>query len=291
MGDLGGAVEAEGKADGAEAAVDVELHVAEAEGAFDVLLAHGREDERAEDGQADLAAVGVAGEHGVDPGEAGMADDVVDEVGLVAHEDDGGAGSVGDGEVEIGVAGAGVVGAAEPEVVGATLDGDVAVDEHGRAVGREGGDDVAGPDTDVVVAEAGVALRRLEAFEDLGGDAGGAPGVLVGGGTAADEVSGDEDEVGVELVGEVDGMAEEPGLGVLLEVDVGELDESESDKGVGELADPERTLGDLDLVARVGTAVGGEGEPGGGRPDEEAATGDGPRAKVTISRRNDGHSS
>ena len=68
-------------------------------------------------GRRHLAAVGVAGEHRVDPGEARMADDVVDEVRLVAHEDDGRAGRVGDGEVEVGVAGAGVVGAAEPEVV------------------------------------------------------------------------------------------------------------------------------------------------------------------------------
>ena len=255
-----------GKADGAEAAVDVELHVAELEAAFDVLLAHGREDERAEDRQADLASVGVAGEHRVDPGEARMADDVVDVVRLVAHEDDGRAGGVGDGEVEVGVAGAGVVGAAEPEVVGAALDGNVAVDEHGRAVGRERGDDVAGADADVVVAEAGVALRRLEALEDLGGDAGGAPGVLVRGGAAADEVAGDENEVGVKLVDDVDGVLEEPGLGVLLEVDVGELNESESDEGVGEFADGEGALGDLDLVARVGAAVGGEARARRRRP-------------------------
>ena len=77
-------------------------------------------------------------------------------------------------------------------------------------------------------------------------------------------------------------MLEEPGLGVLLEVDVGELDESESDEGVGEVADLEGAVGDLDLVARVGATVGGEREPGGGGTDEEAATGDGPRAKVTI---------
>ena len=42
---------------------------------------------------------------------------------------------------------------------------------------RERVDDVAGADADVVVAEAGEALGRLEALEDLGGDAGGAPGV------------------------------------------------------------------------------------------------------------------
>ena len=73
MGEFGGAVEAEGHAYGADAAVDVELHVVEVEEAFDVFFAHGGKDEGAEDGEADLAAVGVAGEHEVDEREGGGA--------------------------------------------------------------------------------------------------------------------------------------------------------------------------------------------------------------------------
>ena len=123
-GDLRWAVEAEGQAYGADAAVDVELHLVEAEVAFGILLAHGREDERAEEGEADLAAVGVAGEHEVDERAAGVGDDVVGVVGLVGHEDDGAVGFGGDGEVEVGVAGAGVVDAAEPEAGAVAFDGD-----------------------------------------------------------------------------------------------------------------------------------------------------------------------
>jgi len=82
------------------------------EHAFDVLLTHGREDEWAEDGKADLAAVGVAREHEVDEREAGVEDDVLDVVRLVAHEDDGCAGVWGDGKVQVGDAGSGIVGAA-----------------------------------------------------------------------------------------------------------------------------------------------------------------------------------
>ena len=48
--DLRWAVEAEGQAHGADAAVDVELHLVEAEVSFDVLLSHGRKDEGAGDG-------------------------------------------------------------------------------------------------------------------------------------------------------------------------------------------------------------------------------------------------
>ena len=36
--------------------------------------------------------MGVAGEHEVDDGEAGVTDDAVGVVGFVGHEDDGGAG-------------------------------------------------------------------------------------------------------------------------------------------------------------------------------------------------------
>ncbi len=126
---------------------------------------------------------------------------------------------------------------------------------------REGTDDVLGADGDVVVAEAGEALGRAEFGEDLGGDAGGAPGDAVGSGAAGDEVAGEENEVRVEAVDGLDDALKEPGLGVLLEVDVGELDDAEADEGVGEIAEGEGALGDLDLVARVGAGVGGSASP------------------------------
>ncbi len=88
-GDFGGAVEAEGKANCSDASIDVELHSAELVGAFGVDAAQGREDKGAEDGEADLAAVGVAGEHEVDQGAARVGDDDVGEVGRVDHEEDG----------------------------------------------------------------------------------------------------------------------------------------------------------------------------------------------------------
>lgn len=114
-GDLRRAVEAKGKSHGADATVDVELHVAEPEVAHDVLLTHGWKDERAVEGHADLASVGVAGEHEVDEVAARMLDDGIGVVGLVDHEDDGTIGVRGNGQVEIGVAAAGVVGAADPD--------------------------------------------------------------------------------------------------------------------------------------------------------------------------------
>jgi len=77
------AVEAEGKTYRADAAVDVELHLVEAEVALDVFLSEGREDKRAEEGESHLAAVGVACKHQVDERTAGMLHDVIGVVGLM----------------------------------------------------------------------------------------------------------------------------------------------------------------------------------------------------------------
>jgi len=227
------AVEAEGQAYGADASVDVELHVIEVEHAFYVLLTHGRQNQRAEDGETDLAAVGVSGEHEVDERKAGVLDDAFDVVRLVAHKDYGCAGVGGNGEIEVGDAGAGVVGATEPEEIATALEGEVAVDEDGGSVGFERWDDVIGTDVDVVVAEDAEALGGLEGGEDFGSKAGGFPGLLEGKRAAADEVSGDEDEVWSHGVDLRDHVLEEVGLGEFFEMDVAELDDAEVLEGVG----------------------------------------------------------
>jgi len=280
-GEFGGTVQAEGQADRADAAVDVELHVSEVEEAFDVLLAHGGKDQRADEGKADLAAVGVTGEHEVDERKARVVNDLVHVVGLVAHEENGGAGVGGDGEVEIGRAGGGVVGAAEPEDVAATLEGGVAVDEDGGSMRLEWCDDVFGANGDIVVAEDAEALRGFEGGEDLGTEAGGPPGDRGGARSIADEVSGDQDEVGGEGVDLGDHAFKEEGLGVLLEVNVAHLDDAEALEGVGEIVDGEGAVGDLELVAGVGSGVSGQSEAGsGGGIAEKAAARDGGRFRV-----------
>ena len=141
VGDFGRAVKAERQAHGAEATVYVELHMAEVEEALDVPLAHWGEQERADDGEANLAAVGVAGEHEVDEREAGVLYYGVDEVGLVAEEDDGSLGVGRDGEIQVADGGSGVAGSGEPDVGVAAFDGGVAIDEDGGSVGFEYVDD------------------------------------------------------------------------------------------------------------------------------------------------------
>jgi len=197
--------------------------------------------------------VSVAGEHHVDEREAGVLDDRIDEVGLVAHEEDRGVGHGRDREIEVAGRSAGIAGSREPEVVVAALDGDVAIDEDRGAVSFEGVDDLLGADCDVVVAEYGVALWGLEGGEDFRANADGFERERRIAGTAADEVSGEEDELRVEGINAGDGVLEEPRLGIFLEMDVGELYHVEALKGVRKLVDGERTRDDLELVAGVKT--------------------------------------
>jgi len=247
--DFGGAVEAEGQAYGADAAVDVELHLVETVVAFGILQAHGREDERAEEGEYDLTAMGVAGKHQIDERTAGMGDDLVGVVGFVCHEEDGAVGFGGDGEIKIGVAGAGVVDATEPEPAAAALDGDILVDQNGGVVRGEGLDDRGGAEGDVVVAEDAVAVGSGEGGEDLGAAADGVAAGDEGEGAVGDEVAGEEDEVGGEGVDLADDVLEKGGLSVLIEVDVAELDDAVAVEGAGEIGDGDREFDDVEFVA------------------------------------------
>ena len=240
---------------------------------FCVLSAQGRKYEWAEEGQAYLSSVGVSGEHEIDQVPAGMLDDLVDVVGLVGHEDDGAGGVGGDGEVEVGVAGAGVVDAAEPEAVGAALDGDVLVDEDGDAEAVERSDDDGRAGGYVVVAEGCVTLGAGEGAEDFSTAVGGVMGDGEGDGAVGDEVSGEEYQVGIEGVDAVDDLLEEVGLGVLVEVYVADLGDTEAMKSGGEIGKSDGAGHDIDLVAGDLAGVEGECCGSGAGADEEVATG------------------
>lgn len=88
-GDFGGTVKAEGYADGAQAAVDVELHAAEAVGALGVESSALGKNDGADERAADLAAVGVAAEHEADGLAGGHEAERAGEIGCVAKQDYG----------------------------------------------------------------------------------------------------------------------------------------------------------------------------------------------------------
>ena len=260
MGELGGAVEAEGEAYGADAAVDVELHLVDAEEAGDVLLAHWRQDHRAEKREAYLAAVGVAGEHDVDKGATGMTHDFVGEVGRVAHEDDRAVGIAGDGEVEDRILGARVVHAAEPETLTVALDGDVLVDEERNAGSAESVGHKARADEGVVIAEDTIAEGAGDAGDDLGTVIDGSSRERIGKWTHRGEIASEQHEIRRKLVDAVDDEPEEGSLRVLVEVNVRDLDDAETAEGFGQASYLEGLRNDFDGVA--GDLAGVEDEAG-----------------------------
>ena len=272
-GDFGRAVEAEGNAYGADAAVDVELGRAEQVMAFRIEPAEGRERERAKAGDADLTAVGVAGEDKIHVAAAVVGDDVVGVVGLMGHQEYGCVGISGQGEREVGVAFGDVVDAAEEEMGAPALDAYVLVDEQRKSVVLHVVADDARADDDIVIAEDSVALGAGEGAEQGGAAGGGGERDIDRERAAADEVAGDEEEVGGKGVDPADDVAEEKLFGVLLEVDVGELDDAEAVERRGQVADGESAVGDLDIVAGglVGVEADGRGCEGGGREEGSAS--------------------
>lgn len=142
------------------------------------------------------------------------------------------------------------------------LDAYVFVDEHGEPVVLHVVADDAAADCGVVVAEDPEPLRTGEFAEDLGAATGGFVGHFERQRAAADEVSSDEEEIGLHGVDSGDDVFEEVLLGVLLEVDVGELDDAKAVECGRQVTDVEGGVGDLDCVAA--DFVGVEGDSGGG---------------------------
>ena len=218
--------------------------------------------------------MGVAGEHEVDEMAAWMGDDVVGVVGFVCHEQDRAVGLGGDGEIEVGVAGAGVFYAAEPQASSRTFDGKVLIDENRDAVGDQGMGDHGATEGDVVVAEDGIAEGYGDGSEDLGTAVNGVVASDKGEGAAGDEVAGEQNEVGSQSVDLVDDALEEERLGVFIEMNVADLNDAIAMKGSGQICDGDGALNDVDLVAGDFTGVEGESGGGGAGADQEVSAGE-----------------
>ena len=102
VGDFGDAVEAEGDADGADAAVDVELRPAYLKASLAKEFPEGGSARGRQAGDADLSAVSVAGEDEIERTSRWDGGRRSRRIGFVGHEDNGGVGLVRDGEAELG---------------------------------------------------------------------------------------------------------------------------------------------------------------------------------------------
>ena len=248
-GDLRRAVQPEGNSHRANAPIDVKLHILEVEKAFRVVFAHGWKDERAEKGQAYLAAVGMAGQHKIDKLPPGMLDDCVGVVGFVRHQQHGGVGQRWHGEFKARVGGSGVVDSAEPESRAVALDGHMLVDQDRDAICGERADDERSADGDIVVAKAGVAQRASEGAEDLGTTMGRVVAGKKSERSMGHEVSGKENHVRAEGVDMIDNAFQKRGLRELVEMDVADLSDAEAVEGAGEIGEGDRAGDEIDLVA------------------------------------------
>ncbi len=253
--DLRGAVEAKGQADRADAAVDVKLEAIEVEEALDIFPAAFGQMHGAEKWNEDLPAVGVAGEHQVHQAAARVGEQRIGKVGAVTHQQNGAVRLLGDGAVEVGVQGDGVVDAAEPQAPAAPLDSDIFVDQQRYADGGKLGSDQGLAQEGIVVAHSSETLSAGDAAEDLGALHHGSLGELSPERAHADEVASEQDEVGCELVDAVDDPAQERGLGVLVEVEVADLGDAEVLERGGEIGDGEILDDDAELVAGELTGI------------------------------------
>ena len=116
-------------------------------------------------------------------------------------------------------------------------------------MGVEGPGDHGGVEGDVMIAEDAVAERRGEGGEDFGAAVEGVAAGDEGEGAVGDEVAGDKDEIGGEGVHLLDDAFEEEGLGVLVEVDVADLDDAIAVEGGGQIVDGDGALDDVEFVA------------------------------------------
>jgi hypothetical protein len=124
-----------------------------------------------------------------------------------------------------------------------------------------------------VVAEDGVDFRGLEGGEDFGAAVRRVTAGYEGERAACYEVPGNQDDVGREAVDAVDDVLKEEGFSELIEVNVGELNDAETVKGLRELVDAYGGVDDIKLVTRDPARIKSEACRGDAGAQDESAAG------------------
>ena len=172
QGDLRRAIEAEGHTDGADAAIDIELQAAKLEPSMDILSAHRGQNQSAEQGQANLTAMGVTAHHQINGLAGRISQQMVGVVRGMAQQDDGFIGLIayrlGDSRLEVRMARERIVNPCQPDSAADALNRQAGISEHSDAVGFKRGRDLTCADTEVVIAEHGIELPALKPGEDVG---------------------------------------------------------------------------------------------------------------------------
>ena len=173
-----------------------------------------------EEGQAHLAAVGVAGEHEV---HAAMGQDVIGVIRLMREQNHG----LGrhrlarDGSVQIGDILERTACTGQPEPAAAALEGKIAVDKRGDPVELERIDHHGPANQRVMIAKRGEAMRALDTAENFRARIAEARTDVTRQWSVSHEVSGQDNNIGLERVDAADDLADEIGLGDAVGTSVG----------------------------------------------------------------------
>jgi len=246
------AVEANGDADGAEAAIHVELQAPKTKPTLDILAAQRRKGQRADEWQPDLAAVGVTREYERERPARWTRQKIVDVVGCVAKEHDGFMRQIADGfgnrQLGVGYALERIVKPGKPESCARAFDGRVRVIENGNAIRSQRRGDVFPSNYNVVVAEHGITVEALDLVEEIGALPRRAEGGSLRQNPVGHIVAGQKNRVGVQAVDVAHSVAEEEWLSVFVHMDVAELRDAESVECLSKAGNEHVAVRDLDPV-------------------------------------------
>jgi hypothetical protein len=177
-----------------------------------------------------------------------MLENGVSEVGLVCHEDDRTVWFGRDREIEVGMAGGGIVKPADPEAASITLNGDVLIYEIRSVVFVENFDDGGGVKGHVVIAQGRVARGSIQVGKNLGAATERVAACDKSERAVGDEVAREKNKVGRKRVDFVNDAFEKKGLGVLVKMDVTELDDPITVKRCGQIRNSDGPFDNIDLV-------------------------------------------
>jgi hypothetical protein len=135
-----------------------------------------------------------------------------------------------------------------------------------------------------VITKDCIESFALKFFEDAGAMPGGTASkrsnfwseIVLPANGGRDEISGEKYGVGLDAVDAVNNLVKKERLGVVIHVDVAELDNAHAVKGGGQIAQIEVALCDLDPMALDLAGVEGQSGSTAEARDKEAAPADGP---------------
>jgi hypothetical protein len=217
--------------------------------------------------------VGVTRQHKADRSAPGMLYDEVGVVRFMRHEDDRSAWLGRDCQIEAWVAGSGIGYAAYPQAISISIQRNVLVHQDRDRIGSKRLDDHGGAYAYVVISQYCEPLLAFETGEDLCAAMGRVAGGDEGERTEGNEISREQDQIGIQTVDLMYDALKEKGLRELVQVDITKLNDSMSMESLRKLPQLDCPPNDVEFMAGDLSSVEREPRGDGTGSDEKAATG------------------